>query len=522
MKMLLAGPGTGKTTRIKEIVGAYEGRSFLILSFTNATVTDLLDSLATGKTGISKRNCMTLHAYALRIVGHSNECVLDDFEETIAAKRAEKFQMSLNDFCRAFDCITFDQMIEKATSFIRDNEVAVEELIDQDTIFMVDEYQDFNQLERELIQQISARVNETYILGDDDQCIYEFKNAGIEGIQSLYDDRTVEKLENENTCFRCPDDIAIACDNLIQHNQRRVPKELKPSGKAGHLDIRQYDTQEQTGRAVLDEARRIRAVDQNSSIMILSSNKFALDPIIEAFDIGGFSYTNLLRLAVDQDQRSLVWEIRCLLSSNSKHKILYLLLIGGTRKVGFDVQRETLATSIEKAWQGIVDAAKKKTDLSPRFLELLDTSVSLNDLRGEPRYSAIFSTMPGCEDMDVDQVVDQLNANLSRVPEFDQHGVNLLTIHKSKGLQADYVFVVGVVEGMLPNATVGINDIENQRRLLYVGMSRALRGLYLVSTVKWDGAIIHKFDKSKFTYDWRSRTYVGAASSFVSELRGQS
>jgi len=515
--MLLAGPGTGKTTRIKEIVGAYAGKSFLILSFTNATIRDLLDGFEAEKAVINEGNCMTLHAYALGIVGHSTECVLDETDKTAAAKCATKYQTSLDDFCRVFECMTFDQMIEKATAFIRDNEVAADGLVDQDTILIVDEFQDFNQLERALIGQIVTHASETYILGDDDQCIYEFKNAGIDGIQLLYRTGIVEKIKHANVCYRCPDEVVAAMNRLIEHNHRRIPKELKPNGKPGHLRISQFRTQDQTGSEVLAEIRRIRGVDQSASVMVLSSNKYALKPIIEALDNDGLEYRNLLKHEVDRNLTYLVWEIKCLLSPNTRHRMLYLLFLGQAMKIGFEIERETIATNIDEAWRAILDTAKQKSGLDSRFLDLVATGVGLDDLRAEPRYSMIFATIPGSEGMDAAQVVDRLN--VSHVSQFDRHGVNVLTIHKSKGLQADYVFIVGVVEGMLPNALKGLDDIEDQRRLLYVGMSRALKALYLASTVNWQGAVISKFDKSQFTYNHISKEYVGKASSFISELK---
>lgn len=521
MKMLLAGPGTGKTSWIKDIVRTNAEREFLVLSFTNATISGLLDDFAADKAHINKGNCMTLHAYALRVVGHSTECILNETDEAIAKKCAKKYEMTLEDFCRVFECITFDQMVEKATAFFRDNEVAAGGLINQNVILVVDEFQDFNRSERALIGQVAAHASETYILGDDDQCIYEFKNAGIEGIQSLYNDGTVEKIRHNNVCYRCPNEVVAAMDNLIRHNQRRVPKELKASGKSGYMRIRQFDTQAETGSAILTEIQRIRGANQDASIMVLSSNKFALRPVIEAFERTGLQYVSLLKQEVDQDLACLIWEVKCLLSSDVRQRMLYLLFMGQVKKLGFEIDRETLATSIKEAWQGVLNTAEQKSNLDPRFLELLATGINLADLGAEPRYSMIFPTTADTANLDADQVIDYLNARLSRGSHFDKHGVNVLSIHKSKGLQADYVFIVGVVEGMLPNALNGLDDIENQRRVLYVGMSRALSALYLVSTVKWDGAVTNKFDKSKFPYDWRSKSHVGAASSFISELREQ-
>jgi superfamily I DNA/RNA helicase len=86
------------------------------------------------------------------------------------------------------------------------------------------------------------------------------------------------------------------------------------------------------------------------------------------------------------------------------------------------------------------------------------------------------------------------------------------------GLQADYVFVTGLVDGVLPNVTKGIDTVEAQRRLLYVGITRTIKRLYLISTVSW-GKEVHKLDKSQFKYSYRAKVWAGRTSRFVDEMK---
>jgi superfamily I DNA/RNA helicase len=102
--------------------------------------------------------------------------------------------------------------------------------------------------------------------------------------------------------------------------------------------------------------------------------------------------------------------------------------------------------------------------------------------------------------------------------EFEKDAVNVMSIHKSKGLQADYVFILGLVEGVLPNKIKGLDTIEAWRRLLFVGMTRAMKHLYMISQVEWDGKYVHKMDKSQFVYNYRKKLYSGKASDFISEM----
>jgi DNA helicase-2/ATP-dependent DNA helicase PcrA len=101
---------------------------------------------------------------------------------------------------------------------------------------------------------------------------------------------------------------------------------------------------------------------------------------------------------------------------------------------------------------------------------------------------------------------------------FDPATANIMSIHKSKGLQADYVFIYGLTDGIIPNVTDGIDSIEAYRRLLFVGMTRAKKSLYLISTVEWEGQYVNKVDKSKFIFNYKKKKWYGRTSGFINEL----
>ena len=123
-KLLLAGPGTGKTTRVKEIVKDALRKNpktrLLVLSFTNATINDLLQELA--EDGVTAKNCMTLHRFALKVNHNSEKYILaNKVEEKIVKDFAEKLEVNLPTFCELMSCITFSQMISDCVDFIDNN-----------------------------------------------------------------------------------------------------------------------------------------------------------------------------------------------------------------------------------------------------------------------------------------------------------------------------------------------------------------------------------------------------------------
>jgi DNA helicase-2/ATP-dependent DNA helicase PcrA len=94
-----------------------------------------------------------------------------------------------------------------------------------------------------------------------------------------------------------------------------------------------------------------------------------------------------------------------------------------------------------------------------------------------------------------------------------------MSIHKSKGLGEDYVFVLGLTDGILPNQKAGIDSIESQRRLFYVAMTRAKKCLCIISILKIPGKYARKMNIEKFSFDKYKKLWNGKASVFVSELK---
>jgi len=77
---------------------------------------------------------------------------------------------------------------------------------------------------------------------------------------------------------------------------------------------------------------------------------------------------------------------------------------------------------------------------------------------------------------------------------------------------------VGLVDGVMPNKIKGLDTIEAQRRLLFVGMTRAKYCLYIISPVEWDGKFVHRLDKSQFKYNYKKKIYCGRASKFINDM----
>ena len=280
MRLLLAGPGTGKTTGVKGIIDDEfaEASRILVLSFTNATVGDLTTSFMDRP----EVDCHTLHGYALRINHLTDYHVLDSSREAKYLNNlAGSLDVSFQFLCHQLHCITFDAMISECLQFLKNNPAYALEKIGSLDLLIVDEYQDFNPTEAQLIDAISTYAAETIILGDDDQSIYGFKDADPDGIIELHKRNDVKKLPHENNCYRCPDVVVDAATRLITQNKNRVDKPWSKTNRPGVCEAKQFLTQIETNKFIVSRIEKEHEADASTSFLVLSPVRFYVDQLCE-------------------------------------------------------------------------------------------------------------------------------------------------------------------------------------------------------------------------------------------------
>ncbi|MCH7928863.1 MAG: ATP-dependent helicase [Candidatus Dadabacteria bacterium] len=513
MKLLLAGPGTGKTTKVKSIidVGFSSSQNILVLSFTNATVTDLRSSFR----DYSNVSCYTLHSYALKINHLRNFYVLSSRdEEKIIRSHSKKMAITFDEFCSLIHCITFKNMVAECSSFIRDNSEYAKENIGQIDLLIVDEFQDFNQGERNLVYSISEYADETILLGDDDQSIYGFKDADPEGIISAYNDSSIERLSHENICYRCPDDIVFYSTQLIIRNKNRIRKPWMKSGNSGDIIFHQEMSREKTNDYIINILKKI---PENETRLILSPVSFYLPQLLEKLENNEIKYENFWTSPIDPETQEKLWWLKAIYTKN---KLIHILFLAKNYKL---LNRKKYISILRDAFQkglteeNIFQQFKDEKILISPFVDYLLEQPKISDfLQNHMEYQNLLDQET---EEEMISAIPKLATILFPNPEFSNDAVNLMSIYKSKGLQAQHVIITDINEGVLPNDTSGIDTIESQRRLLFVGMTRTQKTLYLISTVKWEGKYVHKVDKSKFEYKFWEKSYYSKTSRFIDEMR---
>jgi len=518
MRILVAGPGTGKTTKIKGIIDAEfaSAKRIIVLSFTNFTVNDLTASFADPK--YKNIVCSTLHKFAMKLNHLKDHYVLGQKEINILEELAAKLEIEILDLYSLLKCITFDEMIASCLRFIETNPKYVRDILDEVDLLIVDEFQDFNPNEQKLLLHISEIATETIILGDDDQAIYGFKDARPDGIISIFEDKSVTRIQHENICYRCPDAVVEHATALILKNKQRISKEWKKNGNPGSVSFDQFRNLAESDAAILASIQNIKKNEPEASILVLSRWKIVVAGLKELLEINKVPFRDCWFEDHELDLYIKIWWLNAIYGS---HRVLFLIfLLKAHHALTKAKARGLIEEGLKKGFddKALIREITNKKYLTSEFLTYLTAPLSLDDFFN--KHEEYKEIEPHINQLDLKRSLPKLAQALSPNKDFVRGEINLMSIHKSKGLQADYVFINGLVAGIIPNEAEGFDTIEAERRLLFVAITRAGKELILYATYTWDGATLNQnlADKKQFQYNFMRKNWNGKASTFISEM----
>ena len=396
---------------------------------------------------------------------------------------------------------------------------------------LVDEYQDTNHIQYLIIKKLAALNENICVVGDDAQSIYAFRGANIQNILNFkidYPDYQLYKLEQN---YRSTQNIVDTANSLIKHNEKQIEKNVWTDNKKGEdIIICQSATDNDEGRLVsntinglleeenynnfailyrtnaqsraLEEALRKMGVPykiygglsfyQRKEIKdLLSYCRMAINPKDEEalkrtinYPARGIGATSLQKLiAAANDNNITIWEV---ISEIEKYNIK----VNNGTKIKL-AEYVTLIKSFESESQKkdayyLVEQITKSSGLYTLF-------VSDKTPEGVSRFDNIQELLNGIKDFtenyngEESPILSEFMKDVSLLTDNDNekeedfNKVTLMTIHASKGLEFPYVFVVGMEEGLFPSQMSGNSqsDLEEERRLFYVAITRAEKRLFL-------------------------------------------
>jgi DNA helicase-2/ATP-dependent DNA helicase PcrA len=453
-----------------------------------------------------------------------------DEKEELAARVWAKYDEQL----RRSRCLDFDDILLQALALLRRSDGPGDSVRDRYRYVMVDEYQDTNGPQYEIVRAVAGRHRNLCVVGDDDQSIYGWRGADIAkilGFERDYPNSAVIRLE---TNYRSTEDILDAANRVIRHNPNRHGKTLRSHAGKGS-PVRRYlavDENEEAEHVVGEIRRKVEAADGRwGDFAIL----FRSGPQARSFEaelraqnvpytlVGGMSFFDrkeirdvvaYLKLLVNPDDEvALLRVINCPPRGIGKASIDRILQWSSDEKIAVSAAfaRASSAPGIPTAaaeacsdFLGVLASLRKRKlpleDLVAVVLEAVQYRTEVERSYSTPeevaqRWSAVDEVVNFAEnhrrrkgaaatlETFLHELVLEANDDPTNEEARDRSTVTLMTLHAAKGLEYPRVFLVGFEEGLLPHArAVAENSVEEERRLAYVGITRAREELTLTRT----------------------------------------
>ncbi|MBN1460106.1 MAG: ATP-dependent helicase [Armatimonadetes bacterium] len=457
------------------------------------------------------------------------------------------FHRSLLEWLRFHRAMLIGEVVPEALRYLRNNPAS--DAVQRYGHVLVDEYQDLNRAEQELVDLVAGEGTIT-VVGDVDQSIYRFRHANPEGIARFRDTHPTTQDETLGRCRRCPTRVVAIADRLIRQNHPGEPTcrlEPMPDGSPGEVHVVQWHT---TDEEALGLAQYVSFLLENgghqpSDILVLTPRRllgYQIRDKIKELGIPVHSFYHeesledesaqeafsLLTLLADPSDRTA---LRWWLGKNSDS-----CLTGSYRAL-----RQHCEATGQPPWEAL--RSQQATTTIPRVRSLLppfsDLQTRLTDLRALDLSQLIDSLLPADEEAlqtlreisllalpfmeSVEQLFSALKTAVTQ-PEMPQHGdyVRVMSLHKSKGLTSRVVIVSSCVQGLIPHVDRDLTpleqqaNLEEQRRLFYVAMTRCSDKLVLSSAISLDRALAHRIG-AQVRYG-RSPVASAIASQFLNEL----
>ena len=444
---------------------------------------------------------------------------------------------SYQDLLRRSGGLDFDDLIMKLVELLQNDEEARTKWRDRFRHVMVDEYQDTNRAQYVLVNLLAAEHRNVVVVGDDDQSIYRFRGADVRNILDFrkdYPDAHVVRLEQN---YRSSQAILDAAYSVIRRNPERAEKRLWTDRAGGEkVCATQAYNEVEEAEFVADEIERLRKVDgrRHADFAVLyrtNAQSRSFEDVLARRRIP-YRLVGGVRFWERREVKDLVAYLR--FTANPRDALSFSRIVSvPPRKIG-NVTVEAVTAYARETETDILtllaDPARMpglpKAAVIPlqnfrgqleslrsvigvlRPSELVDHVIEVMNLdqhykdgtpQGEARMenlSELRGLAEDFDDRDPAQAVDDFLAEVALVSDVDAYdedgdGVTLITLHMVKGLEFPVVFMVGMEEGLLPHqraldesadsikVDLAANEMAEERRLCYVGMTRAKDRLYL-------------------------------------------
>ena len=442
------------------------------------------------------------------------------YSQDVPEQDFRRLYNSYRDKKRELRVLDFDDMISECYKLLKERQDIRDRIHEMYPYIMVDEFQDTNLLQYKILKMLSGPENNLFCVGDDDQSIYGFRGARPDIMLSFEKEFEGARVHRLSINFRCPEPVTELSDKIISANTRRYKKNLisavKDKGQV--IMSRPKDIREENSILV----NRIREANDSGipyrEIAVLYRTNINPRRLIYKLREYGIPFNikdDIPDIFTSYVVRPVLNYIRFALGENRRE--LFLTFMNKPLRY---ISRNMLPTE-RVGLKELLGAAGDKTYLKKNIIRLaneLDTIRRLNPFAGisyirkAVGYDEYLKEYAEQHRMDYEEMIDMLDEVSATAREFDSYDaffeyisdyhkllvdesskavhqekpdtdcVQLMTLHSAKGLEFEEVHIIECIDGVIPHKKSKTSaEIEEERRMLYVGVTRTKNKLYIYS-----------------------------------------
>ena len=461
-----------------------------------------------------KNEMLEPKAYGVKYAG--------DFRKKTIAEIYELYQRRL----RENNAIDFDDIINFTIKILSENPDVLDYYTEKFKYILVDEYQDTNKAQFTLVSLLASKYGNVTAVGDNDQGIYSFRGADISNILNFERDFPGTRIIKLEQNYRCTGNILKAANAVIKHNENKYDKKLWTENEEGHLPcIYCGEDEYDEGRYIVEQINHLKTEEyyKNSDFTILYRMNAQSRAIEDILMREGIPYKVIggLKFYERKEIKDIIAYLR-LIHNSADNLSLKRIINEPKRGIGktsieqiqeisdktgnsmYEIIRNAQEYGLTRVFSNSrdfieqIEYLKSKKDelkISDLIKETLNKTgytkalENENSVEAETRIENLeeFLTVAiEFEEESADNTLAEFLENITLSSDIDgmedqDNSITLMTLHSAKGLEFPVVFLVGMEEGILPGyKSIGEPQaLEEERRLFYVGITRAKQYLYL-------------------------------------------
>lgn len=574
--LILAGPGSGKTTVIVERVNhliekeSISPEKILVVTFTKAAAIHMEQRFQKKQKNVRPVTFGTFHSVFYRIlkdayhyrgeriiaekekIGYIKQCIarlkidfysqeeyvtnvlneigkvkgnlidIDSYESLCCgSEEFRKIYREYEKILRVEGKMDFDDILIQTKELLCNNEKVLKEWRELYSYILIDEFQDINKVQYDIIRLLAEPANNLFVVGDDDQSIYGFRGSKPEMMFRFKEDFPGTKEIRLGINYRCNESIVEASKKLIENNKIRFEKNLRANRKGKkEIDIRKFKNQGEELRYIVKEIRRLKSegiMEEEIAVLVRNNSQI---PVIQR-TLQNNRIGSRRKKQGDELYNGMV--LKDILAYMKAAKTIFEKPINENEDLIYVLNKPERLISREVILQKGMTVEKLKEEYKHheealrqievlifhlKMIAKLHPYAAINYIRrgvGYEEYLKQYAKDYGFEGKVLIEQLEKIQSQSYNFGTFEEwmdmilekqnsrcdtkKGVQLLTMHGAKGLEFYAVFLPDVNHGIIPSKKIlREKDFEEERRVFYVAMTRAIEELHIYGIMEQLGA----------------------------------